>query len=224
MKTTTILKNMLIIGFVSTAMIFTSCKKEEEVVKANAGATKVTIPCQSEGRSDKDYFRADASAGSQDMNLSREKALSASKQRLAGLIETKIKSVTDRYVNETEFGENSQFEAKFENLTREVINQKLVDVAVICEETFQEANGKFTTYTAIEVSKDAMLNGIENSLSKNQKLQVDYDKQKFEEIFNEEMEKIRRRRSLLDFRPDKRKPAMPAFFMLLPKIYLIFFF
>lgn len=190
MKTTTILKNVLLIGFVSTAMIFTSCKKEEETVKANAGATKVTIPCQSEGRSDKDFFRADASSGSQDMNLSREKSLSAAKQRLAGLIETKIKSVTDRYVNETEFGENSQFEAKFENLTREVINQKLVDVAVICEETFKEANGKFTTYTAIEVSKDAMLNGIENSLSKNQKLQVDYDKAKFEEIFNEEMSKM----------------------------------
>src|SRR6056297_2240014 len=108
------------------------------------------------------------------MNLSREKALTSTKQRLAGFIETKIKSVTDRYVNETEFGENSQFEAKFENLTREVVKQKLVDVAVTCEETYKEANGRFTTYLAIEVSKDAMLNSINNSLTQNQKLQVDY--------------------------------------------------
>jgi outer membrane lipoprotein-sorting protein len=190
MKVSTIFKNVLLIGFVSTAMIFTSCKKEEKVVKANEGATKVSIPCQSEGRSDAEYFRADASAASQDQNLSREKSLGAAKQRLSGLIETKLKSVTDRYVNETEFGEDSQYESKFENLTREVVSQKLLDVAVICEETFKETSGKFTTYTAIEVSKDVMLNGISNTLSKDQKLRVDYDKQKFEQIFNEEMSKM----------------------------------
>ncbi|MFP4663473.1 MAG: hypothetical protein ACLFM1_03510 [Bacteroidales bacterium] len=191
MKTRTLFTNVLLIGFVSTAMIFTSCKRDKETTKPPSdGATVVSIPCQSEGRSDKEFFRADASASSQDMSLSREKALTASKQRLAGFIETKIKSVTDRYVNETEFGENSQFEAKFENLTREVVKQKLVDVAVVCEETQKEKNGKYTTYVALEVSKDAMLNGIENNLSQNQKLQVDYDKQKFEEIFNEEMEQL----------------------------------
>lgn len=191
MKTTTLIKNVLLIGFVSTAMIFTSCKSEKDAGKpANEDAELMSIPCQSEGRSDSEFFRADASATSQDMNLSREKALTSTKQRLAGFIETKIKSVTDRYVNETEFGENSQFEAKFENLTREVVKQKLVDVAVTCEETYKETNGRFTTYLAIEVSKDAMLNGINNSLSQNQKLQVDYDKQKFEEIFNEEMEQM----------------------------------
>ncbi|MFO7878884.1 MAG: hypothetical protein ACQES0_03535 [Bacteroidota bacterium] len=191
MKTRTLFTNVLLIGFVSTAMIFTSCKRDKETTEsASEGSTVVSIPCQSEGRSDKEYFRADASASSQDMSLSREKALTASKQRLAGFIETKIKSVTDRYVNETEFGQNSQFEAKFENLTREVVKQKLVDVAVVCEETHKEKTGKFTTYVALEVSKDAMLNGIENNLSQNQKLQVDYDKQKFEEIFNEEMEQL----------------------------------
>jgi hypothetical protein len=190
MKTTTLIKNVLLVGFVSTAMIFTSCKGNKETTEASKGGKEIVIPCASEGRSDKNYFRADASASSQDLNLSREKAMTAAKQRLAGFIETKIKSVTDRYVNETEFGENSQFEAKFENLTREVVKQKLVDVAVTCEKPIQEENGKYTTYVAIEVSKDAMLNGIENSLSQNQKLQVDYDKQKFEEIFNEEMEAL----------------------------------
>ncbi len=190
MKTTTILRNVLFIGFVGSMLIFTSCKRNKNIVKANEGAQKVEIPCQTEGRSDKKFFRADASAGSQDMNLSREKALSASKQRLAGLIETKIKSVTDRYVNETEFNQDSQFESKFENLTREVINQKLRDITVICEETFKEANGKYTSYCAIEVNKDDMLNSIEGALSKNEKLQVDFDKHRFEQIFNEEMEKF----------------------------------
>jgi hypothetical protein len=190
MKTTTI-KNLLVIALLSTVTLFTACKGKKGATDVKPdGAKEINIPCKNEGRSDAEFFRADASATSQDMNLSREKALTAVKQRLASLIETKIKSVTDRYVNETEVGTDSDFEQKFENLTREVVNQKLTDVAVICEKNYQEENGKYTTYIAIEVSKDAMLNGINSTLSKDQKLRVDYDKMKYEEIFNEEMEKL----------------------------------
>jgi len=34
------------------------------------------------------------------------------------------------------------------------------------------------------------LNGVNNKLSKDDKLRVDYDKMKYEKIFNEEMEKL----------------------------------
>ncbi|HOK38888.1 MAG TPA: hypothetical protein P5312_10040 [Bacteroidales bacterium] len=191
MKTKTLLRSsvLVMIAF-ATVLSFSSCKKKKDVIKPDKNAKEIIIPCKNEGRSDKNFFRADAQATSQDMSLSREKALTAAKQRLAGLIETKIKSVTDRYVNETEVGKNSEFEQKFENLTREVINQTLVDIAIVCEKNFQEQNGKYTTYIAIEVSKDAMLNGINNKITKDQKLRVDYDKMKFEQIFNQEMEKL----------------------------------
>jgi len=190
MKTSTFTKGILFVAVLGTAMVFTSCKKNKDVIKPDKDAKEIIIPCKDEGRSDKNFFRADASATSQDMSLSREKALTAAKQRVAGLINTKIKSVTDRYVNETEVGTNSDFEQKFENLTREVVNQTLVDITIICEKNFQESSGKYTTYIAIEISKDAMLNGINSSISKDQKLRVDYDKMKFEQIFNEEMEKL----------------------------------
>ncbi len=190
MKTTTFTKGILLVAVLGSTIAFSSCKKNKDVIKPDKNAKEIIIPCKDEGRSDKNYFRADASATSQDMSLSREKALTASKQRVAGLINTKIKSVTDRYVNETEVGTNSDFEQKFENLTREVVNQTLVDIAIVCEKNFQEATGKYTTYIAIEISKDVMLNGIDKGISKDQKLRVDYDKMKFEQIFNEEMEKL----------------------------------
>jgi hypothetical protein len=190
MKTTTITRSILIVAVLGSAISFSSCKKNKDVIKPTDNAKEIIIPCKDEGRSDKNFFRADAQATSQDMSLSREKALTASKQRVAGLINTKIKSVTDRYVNETEVGTNSDFEQKFENLTREVVNQTLVDISIVCEKNFQEATGKYTTYIAIEIDKETMLNGINNGISKDQKLRVDYDKMKFEQIFNEEMEKL----------------------------------
>lgn len=188
MRTVNLMKSILVIAIISTAMVFSSCKKNTK--PGGKKAVEIEIPCKDEGRSDKNFFRADANATSQDMSLSREKALLAAKQRVSSLINSKIKSVTDRYVNETEVNQNSDFEAKFENLTREVVNQTLVDVAITCEKNFQEATGKYTTYIAVEVSKNAMINGIEKGLSKDQKLRVDYDKMKFEQIFNEEMDKL----------------------------------
>ena len=167
------------------------CKGKEEVSKAQGGFKEIDIPCSGpKFTSDKDFFRADNSAMSQDMSLSREKALTMAKQRLASLIETQIKSVTDRYVNEREFGENSEFEQKFENMTREVVNLKMNDIRIICEKTGSLGNGKYQTFVAIEIDKESLLNGINNGISKDQKLQIDYDKMKYEQIFNEEMEKL----------------------------------
>lgn len=174
-----------------TFIVQSGCKGKEEVSKAQGGFKEIDIPCSGpKYRSDKNFFRADNSAISQDMSLSREKALTMAKQRLASIIETQVKSVTDRYVNEREFGQDSEFEQKFENLTREVVNLKMNDIKIICETPGSLGNGKYQTFVAIEIDKETLLNGISNGISKDKKLQIDYDKMKYEQIFNEEMEKM----------------------------------
>lgn len=181
---------------ISVAIVFSiaSCKSKEKAetttVQEEQGFKEIIIPCQSEGRSDADNYRADASATSANMQASREKALLAAKQRLASLINSKIKSVTDRYMNETEVEDRSNYESKFENLTREVVNQTLIDVKVTCEKTGSVNGGKYQTFIAVEASKTAIRDGISNNLSNKDKVQVDYDKKKFEEIYNQEMQKL----------------------------------
>lgn len=185
------IKKLSIILFSTAAIVMTGCKGKEEVSKDQGGFKEIDIPCSGpKYRTDKNFFRADNSAISQDMSLSREKALTLAKQRLASLIETQIKSVTDRYVNEREFGEDSEFEQKFENLTREVVNLKMNDIRIICEKPGALGNGKYQTFVAVEIDKETLLNGLENGISKDKKLQIDYDKMKYEQIFNEEMDKM----------------------------------
>ena len=181
--------------FASTLFIVVAiqpgCKSKQEVAKNEGGFKEIDIPCSGpKFRSDNKYFRADNSAMSQDMSLSREKALTLAKARLASIIETQIKSVTDRYVNEREFGEDSEFEQKFENLTREVVNLKMNDIKIICEKPGALGNGKYQTFVAIELDKEALLSGVNEGISKDKKLQIDYDKMKYEQVFNEEMEKL----------------------------------
>jgi hypothetical protein len=50
------------------------------------------------------------------------------------------------------------------------------------------------TAIAIEANKQVVLNGIEKSVSNQKKLEQDYDKKKFEEIFNSEMDKLAKER------------------------------
>lgn len=189
MKTNCFTKLSIIVLLLSFVVSFSACKGKKDK-SPSKGAVVLDIPCTKEGRSDKNFFRADNNASSSNMSLAREKALTMAKQRLAGLIETQIKSVTDRYVNEYEVGNAMDFSGKFENLTREVINKTLIDVAIVCEQVVQEKDGRYTTYVAIEVNKETLLNGFDRSIGRDQKLQVDYDKMKFEQIFNEEMDKL----------------------------------
>ncbi|WP_430810242.1 MULTISPECIES: hypothetical protein [unclassified Carboxylicivirga] len=168
-----------------------SCKSKEKVsTNSEIGTILEDMPCEDAGRSDKKFFRASAMATSSDLSLAQEKALLNAKQRLVTLISSNTKSVTDRYVNEREFGDASEFEQKFENLTREVADETISNVVVACQKRSVLPNGKYRGFIAVEVSKEDVLNGINNKISNNQKLQVDYDKAKFEEIFNQEMEKM----------------------------------
>ncbi len=168
-----------------------SCKSKEKVSTNNeVGTILEDMPCEDAGRSDKKFFRASAMATSSDLSLAEEKALLNAKQRLVTLISSNTKSVTDRYVNEREFGDAAEFEQKFENLTREVADETISNIVVACQKKSVLPNGKYRGFVAVEVSKEDVLNGINNKISQNQKLQVDYDKAKFEEIFNQEMQKM----------------------------------
>lgn len=167
-----------------------ACRSKKPLAK-ETGATEVTVPLSGkEYNSDKEFFRTKSSGKSPDLTTAKKIALVNVKAEMAGLIKATLKRVTDNYTNQRSVGDRQEYANKFEEMTREVVNQQLVDVKIIGEKIFKEANNSFTYWIAIETSKDDILNGIHNGISKNEKLQLDYDKMKFEEKFNEEMNKL----------------------------------
>ncbi len=187
-KITIMKKVTLFVLALAGVLMISSCGGTKEVTK---GRQKLSIPCVDKGSSDETFFRASSSAKSTDMAVSREKALLNTKQRLASLINSKIKSVTERYVNEMDAAGATEFAQTFENMTRDVVNQQLADLKITCEETYEaEGGGGYETFMALEVSKDVIYNGIDKGISKNKKLEVMYDREKFREKFNEEMNKL----------------------------------
>lgn len=178
------------LALVATLMLV-GCSGTKKVVKEKEeGTVEIVLPLSGkEYQSDKEYYRAKSSGKSPDIATARKIAINNAKSEVAGLISAKIKSVTDNYTNQRSVTDSQDFENKFENMSREVVNQQLVDVQIIGEKLLKSGS-TYEYWIAISVSKKAILDGINNSISKNQKLQIDYDKKKFEEIYNKEMEKM----------------------------------
>ena len=164
------------------------CKSKEKTPK---GETEVSVPCSGPDYfTSKQYFRANSIGESQDQVTSKKKALANARAELAASIQTTVKAVTDNYTNSREMNNKEQVEERFEQLNREIVDQKLTGIKTICEKLMKTGSATYKTYIAIELSADDLVATYNERLSKDDRLKIDYDYEKFKETFDKEMEKL----------------------------------
>ncbi|MGZ3921672.1 MAG: hypothetical protein ACXVNM_07930 [Bacteroidia bacterium] len=167
------------------------CKAKKKTVQQTTGAVEITLPFSSkEYRSDEDFYRAKNVGKSPDLATSKKIAMQNANNELADAIQTMIKKVTDQYTNQRTVGKDQEFENKFEEMARQVTNQTMSNVRVKDEKTFLESNGSYTYWVALEVGKKEVFANLDSKISNDAKLKLDYDKQKFQQIFDSEMKKL----------------------------------
>ncbi|MDX9770843.1 MAG: LPP20 family lipoprotein [Tenuifilaceae bacterium] len=190
MKKLQLIKALFAIVVIAGAFTFASCGKKT----SDGLGKKIEIPCAgSKYAADRSHFRGTGMGESTNLSTAKRKASVDARAALATGINSTIKAVTDRYTQDITVGDANEFAEKFEDMTRSVVNQELNNMAVICEET-RQLEGKYVVYMAVEIAKDELLNNVNNSISKDDRLRLDYDKMKFENIFNQEMENLANQR------------------------------
>jgi hypothetical protein len=175
------------------AALVTSCKKKKETVQAPpAGEVLINEYCAGpEFFSNNEFFRSNGIGESMDQATAKKKAFSNARADLASSINTTIKGTIDNYVNSREFNNREEVEERFEGLTREVINQQLNGTKTICQKVVRvTSNNNFKYYVALELSGQELLKAMNNRLSKDERLRIDYDYEKFKETFEKEMERL----------------------------------
>lgn len=170
------------------ATLIVGCKGKEKIP---AGEKEVLVPCSgSDYFTNAKFFRSNSIGESQDQVTSKKKALTNARNELAQAINTTVKTVTDNYVNSREMNNKEEIEERFESLNREVVDQTLSGVRTICEKLVKTQQNTYKTYVALELSADELVSKYNERLSKDERLKIDYDYEKFKETFEKEMEKM----------------------------------
>lgn len=186
MKTT----QLILIPAVAIAML-TACKSKKQTIQKETGAVEITVPfSESKYRSDNEAFRAKQVGKSPDLATAKKIAFQNARSEMAANINSMVKRVTDQYTNQRTVGNTQEFENKFEELAREVVNLEMSNVKEIGEKIFKEPNGSFSYWIAIEAGKKEVFEKLDAKISSNASLKLDYDKQKFQQIFDAEMKKL----------------------------------
>jgi hypothetical protein len=186
MKTT----QLILIPAVAMAML-TACKSKKQPIQKETGAVEITVPfSESKFRSDNEAFRAKQVGKSPDLATAKKIAFQNARSEMAANINSMVKRVTDQYTNQRTVGNTQEFENKFEELAREVVNLEMSNVKEIGEKIFKEPNGSFSYWIAIEAGKKEVFEKLDAKISSNASLKLDYDKQKFQQIFYAEMKKL----------------------------------
>ncbi len=181
------LKRVSSVIAIMAAVMVVGCKSKPPIPE---GEKEVVVPC-----SGPDYFtnakvfRANSIGESMDQVTSKKKALTNARNELAQSIQTTVKTVTDNYTNSREMNRREELEQRFEQLNREVVDQTLQGVRTICEKLVQTKEGNYKTYIAIELSADELVKQYNERLSKDERLKIDYDYEKFKQTFDAEMAK-----------------------------------
>jgi hypothetical protein len=176
--------------FALAGAVMIGCKKTEKLPK---GEKEVNIPCSGPDYfTNKSFFRANSLGESLDLRVSKEKAMTNARAELAASIQSTVKTVTDNYVNSREMNNKEDLEERFEQLNRTIVDQTLSGIKMICEKQVQTDGGKggYRTYVAIELSASDIVQKYNENLSKDERLKIDYDYEKFKETFDKEMEKM----------------------------------
>jgi len=191
MKTVRLQKIMFALAIMGSMFFISGCKGKKAATPDYSGlGRELKTPCSdNEFSSTATHFRGTGIGEGTNLASARRKANLDANALLAASINRTIKTVTDRYTRDITLGDANEFAEKFEDLTRSVVNQVLNNVATVCNQMY-EKDGNYTVYMAVEVGKDELLNNVADRISRDDRLRLDYDKMKFEQIFNEEMQKL----------------------------------
>ena len=119
------------------------------------------------------------------MAMAQSMALTNTKKVLAGLIESKVQSVMQIYTLQVESNTDVDFARETSELIKNVINQVLNDIHVMDEIAIRNGN-IIEYYMVLEIPKKKIEEKMELAITEEE---FQLEKDKFEQIFEEEMSK-----------------------------------
>jgi hypothetical protein len=101
-----------------------------------------------------------------------------------------VKNVAEDYSKNISDANSNEFTSSFETQGRVIVKESLAMINVLDKKVLLKPSNIYDFWIVIEVSKKSLLEGATKAMSTSKKLQLEADKVKFREIFENEMNKI----------------------------------
>jgi hypothetical protein len=173
------------------------CGPGKTVVKETKTKQKNVVllegPCEGKKfSSDDKFYRANVTYDHINRATGKALANEFAQTQISADILTIVNQVSDNYRKTVELGANQVYQARYESMARLVVEDVASSARTICEVTTQNTETKkYTFHVAREVSKGDIINKLNDKISQDEVLKIDYDYEKFKETFEKEMDKRR---------------------------------
>ncbi len=175
----------MVLAVMAMVVAVSSCGGQK---KMNAGKTEIIMPFNTPAdMSDMEYFRATASGTSPDQEMARTIADLNARTQLGTQVTSVVKAVTERYMNQVNVADKAEFAQKVEQNVRLVVNEELNGAVVRGTKLYQNEDGSYEFWVNIEMPRAKIMDGIEEAISRDDKLAIDFDQHLFMKTFDEEM-------------------------------------
>ncbi len=186
MKNLTLLFAVLL----AASVALTACSSSKKLANATKSEQIQTPLSKAKYKTDKTYYRAVQNGTSPDLSTAKRIALLQAKADLASQIASTLKVVSENYTNQRNVDDLSEFEASFDENVRSTTNQELTQVRIVEEEVYKKKKeASYTVWVCVEVSKEVMAEKIADRIGQDNRLKLQFDKDRFMEVFNAEMAK-----------------------------------
>lgn len=140
---------------------------------------------------DKKFFRGYGNAKGSTERSAKMKAEMEAKRLITEQVKVTVKTASESYMKEVEVGDAVDFQSSMENMTITAANNVLSGAVPAGYELFYlKKEDKYNAYVMYELDKEEMQNSLTNQISKDEKLRVEFDKEKFRKNFESEMDKF----------------------------------
>lgn len=179
---------VLFIGLALVAITLTGCKSSKQTM-TDMGNKEIELPCSGFDRDTKEYFTGMGVGENVNMQNSRTAAFNAAKNMVLLKIGGMAKGLTTAY-NKSMSGSAPQDDVSriVEGEIATVVERMLNDAEQTCEKLYQTPSGTYQSHIAIRISKEEIAKDVADKLSENEKLRMEYDRERFRKFAKEYME------------------------------------
>lgn len=185
------MKNKLFMGclVVATSLLLAGCGSSKKLAQAKAdGMVEVTIPLTGpEYRTDKEYYRAVQSGISPNTSMAKKIAMQNAREELASAIKADLSVVIENYGKGQDVDNTQEYQGQYQGIAYTVVDEQLTGVAIAEEKLFKQENGSYKYYICLQINKNELKDKIANKISKQNKLQLEFDLDRFRKVYDEQM-------------------------------------